>query len=57
MRTIITGRPKDMPCVASINIAVRLIVILTTPPNCAAAPNKAYLPGSNTSCDEKKYYI
>lgn len=51
MRTIMTGRPKDIPCVASIRIAVRLIVILTTPPSCAAAPSKAYLPGSNTTCN------
>lgn len=52
IRTIMTGKPKDIPCVASIKIAVKLIVILTTPPNCAAAPNKAYLPGSNTSYEK-----
>lgn len=52
IRTIITGKPKDIPCVASIKIAVKLIVIRTTPPNCAAAPNKAYLPGSNTSYEK-----
>lgn len=52
MRTIMTGKPKYIPWVASIKIAVKLIVILITPPNCAAAPNKAYLPGSNTSYEK-----
>ena len=40
------GRPKVMSLVASIRMAVREIVILTRPPNCAAAPARAYLPGS-----------
>jgi hypothetical protein len=42
----ISGRPKVMLPVASMRITVKLIVIRTTPPSWAAAPTRAYLPGS-----------
>lgn len=43
---IIKGKPNEMLPVASINITVKHNVIRTTPPNWAAAPIKAYFPGS-----------
>lgn len=45
IKVIIRGRAKDISPVVSIIITVKLIVILTTPPNWAAAPIKAYFPG------------
>ena len=46
IRVNISGRPKVMLPVASMRITVKLIVIRTTPPSWAAAPTRAYLPGS-----------
>lgn len=49
-----SGRPKDIPPVASMRITVKLIVILTTPPSWAAAPNSAYFPGSKSAYGRKE---
>lgn len=45
-RVIISGNKNCTFPVASIKTTVRLMVALTIPPNCAAAPSNAYLVGS-----------
>uniref|UniRef100_A0A1Y1MQ63 Uncharacterized protein n=1 Tax=Photinus pyralis TaxID=7054 RepID=A0A1Y1MQ63_PHOPY len=45
----ISGKANEIFPVVSMIITVRLIVILTTPPNCAAAPISAYLPGCTSA--------
>lgn len=53
IRVTIRGNANDISPVVSIIITVKLIVIRTTPPNCAAAPTNAYFPGNTNFCNKK----
>lgn len=49
-KVIMSGNKNCTFPVASIKTTVRLIVALTIPPNCAAAPSNAYFAGSTPIC-------